>query len=152
MLVENPSGDRFELRHTCRTSVGKTGMDQYQISIEQRPHYLRVRVKGENTGETIRRYLADIYEACLRLGQRNVLLIVSLHGPGMSMLDVYKAVAAGFDEAAGTGIRAAYVDLLDHSLANMHLAENVAMTRGLPVRTFKDIEAAEAWLLAGHTA
>jgi len=123
-------------------------MDQYQISIEQRPRYLYVTVHGENTSETILRYLADIREACLRLAQRNVLLVVELQGPGMSMLDVYKAVAAGFDSAAGTGIRAAYVDLLEHSVANMLLAENVAMTRGLPVRTFKDIGDAEAWLLA----
>ena len=123
-------------------------MDTYQISFEQRPHYLHVTVQGENTGETIRRYLIDIREACLRLKQRKVLLVVELQGPGMSMLDVYKAVAAGFDNVAGTGIRAAYVDLLDHSLANMLLAENVAMTRGLPVRTFKDIAAAEAWLLS----
>jgi hypothetical protein len=123
-------------------------MDHYQISIEQRPRYLYVTVKGENTAETIRSYLADIAEACARLGQKNVLLVVRLHGPGMSMLDVYKALATGFDEAAGMGIRAAYVDLLDHSVANMLLAENVAMTRGFPVRTFKDIATAEAWLLA----
>jgi hypothetical protein len=123
-------------------------MHQYQISIEQRAHYLYVSVRGENNGETIRRYLTDIREACLRLGHNKVLLVVELQGPGMSMLDVYKAVAAGFDEVAGTGIRAAYVDLLDHSVANMLLAENVAMTRGLPLRTFKDIGAAEAWLLA----
>ena len=122
-------------------------MDQYQISIEQRPRYLYVAVKGENTAETIRRYLVDIAQACARLGQKNVLLVVSLHGPGMSMLDVYKALATGFDEAAATGIRAAYVDLLEHSVANMLLAENVAMTRGFPVRTFKDIATAEAWLL-----
>ena len=127
-------------------------MDRYQISFEQRPRYLYATVRGDNTGETIRRYLADIREACLRFAQRNVLLVVELQGPGMSMLDVYKAVAAGFDEAAGTGIRAAYVDLLDHSLANMLLAENVAMTRGLPVRTFKDVAAAEAWLLAEAVA
>lgn len=125
-------------------------MDSYQISIDQRDRYLYVTVRGENTSETIRRYSADIREACQRLGQNNVLLVVELQGPGMSMLDVYKAVAAGFDNAAGTGIRAAYVDLLDHSIANMLLAENVAMTRGLPVRTFKDIAAAEAWLLAEH--
>jgi len=122
-------------------------MDQYQIAFEQRPGYLYVTVQGANTAETIGRYLADIHAACLRLAQNRVLLVVSLHGPGMSMLDVYKAVAAGFDGAAGTGIRAAYVDLLEHSMANMLLVENVAMTRGLPVRTVKDIAAAEAWLL-----
>ena len=131
---------------------GKAGMHPYQIAFEQHPRYLHVSVRGENNAATIVRYLADIREACQRFGQRNVLLVVELQGPGMSMLEVYKAVAAGFDAAAGSGIRAAYVDLLDHSLANMLLAENVAMTRGLPVRTFKEIAAAEAWLLAESTA
>lgn len=125
-------------------------MDQYRITIQERPRYLYVAVTGANTPETISRYLNDIREACLRLGQKKVLLVVDLHGPGLGMLDVYKAVAAGFDAAAGTGIRAAYVDLAEHSVANMLLAENVAMTRGLPVHTFRDIVAAEAWLLGEH--
>jgi hypothetical protein len=129
--------------------MGKLGVDTYRISIEQRPRYLFVTVHGENNGETIARYLADIQQACLQLHCKNVLLVVQLQGPGMSMLDVYKAVSAGFDQAAGSGIRAAYVDLLDHSVANMLLAENVAMTRGLPLRTFKDVATAEAWLLEG---
>jgi hypothetical protein len=30
----------------------------------------------------------------------------------------------------------------------MHMAENVAMTRGIPIRTFRDVAAAQAWLLA----
>jgi hypothetical protein len=121
--------------------------DPYQIEFAQHSGYLRVAVRGPNTAETIGRYLADTHAACQRLAQKRVLMIVDLHGPGMSMLDVYKAVAAGFDAAAGSGIRAAYVDLREHSVANMLLAENVAMTRGLPLRTFRDITAAENWLL-----
>jgi hypothetical protein len=122
--------------------------DAYQIAFEEHPAYLRVAVHGPNTAETIGRYLVDIYAACQRLAKNRVLLIVDLHGPGMSMLDVYKALATGFDATAGTGIRVAYVDLGDHSVANMLLAENVAMTRGLPTRTFRDIVTAESWLLA----
>jgi hypothetical protein len=139
MKEDNPSHRQRE---------GDADMDTYQIAFEQRPQYLYVSVRGENTGETIRRYLSDIHAACLRLGQKHVLLVVELQGPGMSMLDVYKAVSAGFDQAAGAGIRAAYVDLLDRSLANMMLAENVANTRGLPMHTFRDIASAEKWLLA----
>jgi len=122
--------------------------DPYQIEFEEHSGYLRVAVRGPNTAETIGRYLADIHAACQRLAQNRVLIIVDLHGPGMSMLDVYKAVAAGLDVAAGSGIRAAYVDLREHSVANMLLAENVAMTRGLPIRTFRDIDAAKTWLLS----
>jgi hypothetical protein len=121
--------------------------DPYQIQFAEHSGYLRVAVRGPNTAETIGRYLVDIYAECQRLTQNRVLIIVDLHGPGLSMLDVYKALATGFDATGGSGIRVAYVDLRDHSVANMLLAENVAMTRGLPLRTFRDAAAAEAWLL-----
>ena len=130
-------------------------MDQYQLSIEQRPRYLYATVTGENTPETIRRYFAEIRQACARLGVFDVLVVANLHGPGVSMLDLYKVVAAESDEAAGTGIRAAYVELNPiRSDENMRMAENVANTRGIRVRVFRDVSAAEAWLLseprAGH--
>ena len=124
-------------------------MDRYRISIEQRPKYLYVTVTGNNSTETIARYIADIREACMRLRANKVLVVAHLDGPGVSMLDLYKVVAAGSDEAAGSGIRAAYVELNEvRSDANMQMAENVAHTRGIPVKTFRDIAAAEAWLLA----
>ena len=123
-------------------------MDRYRISIEQRPKYLYVTVTGNNSTETIARYIADIRDACLRLGVFKVLAVVHLDGPGISMLDLYKVIAAGSDETAGTDIRAAYVELNEvRSDANMQMAENVAHTRGIPVKTFRDIASAEAWLL-----
>ena len=124
-------------------------MDTYTISIEQRESYLFFQVQGENTVETIRRYSADIRQACARLRQSNVLVVVDLKGPRLSMLEVYKAVVAGADQAAGLVIQAAYVDLNPASdITNMQIAEDVATTRGIPVRTFRDIASAEAWLLS----
>jgi hypothetical protein len=109
-------------------------VDQYAITIENRERYLYASVVGPNTVETIGRYSADVREACLRAGQ---------------MLEVYKAIAASSDRAAGLGMRAAYVDLNpEHGAENMHLAEGIAGTRGIPVRTFRDIGTAEAWLLS----
>lgn len=130
--------------------TGEADVDRYRITIEQRPNYLYATVVGDNTVETIGRYIADIREACLRLGVFKVLAVVHLDGPGVSMLDLYKVVAAGSDETAGTGIRAAYVELnQNRSGENMRMAENVAHTRGIPVRTFRDVKAAETWLLSG---
>jgi hypothetical protein len=146
VLVEN---DRDE----CLGLVGEAGMDQYRISIEQRPRYLYVTVTGDSSVETIGRYIADIRAACVRFGVFRVLVVVHLEGPGVSMLDLYKVIAAGSDDAAGTGIRAAYVELNPvRSDENMRMAENVAHTRGIPIRTFREIEKAEAWLLEepGH--
>ncbi len=127
-------------------------LDTYQLAIEARQGYLRASVRGPNTPETIRRYTSDIREACQRLQQRNVLLVVDLHGPSLSLLDVYKVVSSGSDEVAGLGLRVAYVDANPaHAVENMHLAEDVATTRGIPVRTFRDAAAAEAWLLGKAT-
>ena len=126
-------------------------MDSYRITIEQRPQYLYVTVTGNSSVETIARYIADIREACLRLRVSKVLAVVNLDGPGVSMLDLYKVVAAASDDTAGSGLRAAYVELNPiRSDANMQMAENVALTRGIPMRTFRDVEKAEAWLLAGR--
>jgi hypothetical protein len=124
-------------------------MDSYRISIEQRPQYLYITVTGASSAETIARYIADIREACMRLRVFKVLAIVNLDGPGVSMLDLYKVVVAGSDDTAGLGLRAAYVELNPaRSDENMRMAENVAHTRGVPVRAFRDVEKAEAWLLA----
>jgi hypothetical protein len=125
-------------------------MDSYSISIEQRPRYLYVTVSGDNTVETIARYMADIRAACVRLRASNVLVVGNLSGPGVSMLDLYKVVAAASDDTAGIGLRAAYVELNpSRSDDNMRMAENVARTRGIPVRAFRDVGTAEAWLLDG---
>jgi len=123
-------------------------MDSYSISIEQRPQYLYVTVSGDNSVETIARYMADVRAACVRLRMPNVLVVGNLDGPGVSMLDLYKVVVAASDDTAGIGLRAAYVELNPaRSDDNMRMAENVARTRGIPVRVFRDVDAAETWLL-----
>jgi len=125
-------------------------MDSYRISIEQRQRYLYVTVTGDNTAETIARYIADVRGACIRLRMSKVMVVGNLQGPGVSMLDLYKVVSTGSDESAGVNLQAAYVELNPlRSDDNMRMAENVARTRGIPVRTFRDVETAEAWLLGG---
>jgi hypothetical protein len=121
----------------------------YQLSIEPHPGWLHASVAGDNTPETVLRYMMEIRATCLRSGIFNVLIVVNLDGPGISMLEVYKVIAKTVDSAVGLGMHVAYVDLNPlHSQANMLLAENVAMTRGIPVRTFGDVDQAREWLLA----
>lgn len=125
-------------------------MEPYRIAFASNPQYLRAEVTGENTIETIRRYVADIRAECARCGVWKVLAVVNLSGPALSMLDIYKVASASADASAGTSLRAAYVELNPaRSDANMQLAESIAVTRGIPVRTFRDIAAAEDWLLSG---
>ncbi len=121
-----------------------------KISIEPRERFLHVTVTGDNTVETIQEYSEAVRLACIRLQMLQVLVIVNLAGPELSMMDVYRAVGEGSDRAADMGMRVAYVDLNPkHSIDTMLLAENVAGGRGIPVRTFRDAQDAEAWLLGG---
>ena len=122
----------------------------YAIAFEQCTGFLRATVTGPNTVETIQRYSREVREACVRFARFNVLVVVDLHGPRLSMLEVYKAIAAGSDASIGLGLRVAYVDLAPTtSMENMQIAESVATTRGIPVRTFTEVAEAEKWLLAG---
>jgi hypothetical protein len=122
-----------------------------EIRIEERERYLYVVVTGDNSTGTIREYSEAVRLACIRLKQSQVLIVVNLDGAPLSMLDVYKAVGDGSDQAAGLGMRVAYVDLnLQHNRETMLLAENVASGRGIPVRTFRDEVSAENWLLCQH--
>jgi len=119
----------------------------YQLSHERHSSYLHFTVAGDNTPETVLRYMMEIRAECVRLGVFNVLIVVNLDGPGIGMLEVYKVIATTVDSAVGLGMHVAYVDRNPlHSDANMLLAENVAMTRGIPVRTFRDVEQAREWL------
>jgi hypothetical protein len=128
-------------------------MEDYACSIDERLNYLFVTVTGPNVPDTILRYSADVRAACLRTGLTRVLVVVNLRGNGMTLLDVYKAVAEGSDQSAGIGMRCAYVDPNpEHSAETMHLAEAVAATRGILVRTFRNVAEAESWLLGSASA
>jgi hypothetical protein len=117
-------------------------MNDYAFAVKERPDYLYATVTGPNTPETIVRYSADV-----RVGQMRVLVVVDLHGPGLSMLEVYKAAAESSDHAAGIGLRADYVfKNLEQGAENVHLAEAVAATRGIRARTFRNVTQAESWL------
>ena len=64
----------------------------YSCSIENKGPYLHNRVTGENTPETLRAYLRDIYEACAREHIPDVLIEESLEGPPLEPVDVYRII------------------------------------------------------------
>jgi len=123
-----------------------------EITFTDHPDYLHVLVRGDNTLVTLRQYTAEIPKACLRLKKLRVLVVVELTGPELSMLDVYKGVSKGSDDAVGLGMKVAYVDENPaHSIDNMMLAENIGLSRGISVRTFRDSTSAEGWLLSDRS-
>ena len=125
----------------------------YRISIEQRPGHLFVDVSGASTAESIARCSNDVREACIRLQQAHVLIVVNLVGENPSMLDVYRSVSAGSELARDMGVRVAYVNRSPTpSTDSMNLAEVVAATHGIAIRSFGNVADAEQWLLAPEAA
>lgn len=119
------------------------------VSIVEHSTHLVATVVGDNSVETLYQYMTEIPQACVRTGKGRVLVIVTLTGPELPMLDVYKSVVQGSDAVVDLGMRVAYVDQnLEHSVETMMLAEDVARSRGIPVRTFREVEAARRWLEA----
>jgi hypothetical protein len=118
------------------------------VTITDRPEYLHVVVTGDNTPETLQTYTTEVPQACMKFRKLRVLVVVRLTGPELSMMDVYKGVSTGSDGAVGLGMRIAYLDENpDHSMDNMLLAEDVGRSRGIAVKTFRDEQNAERWLL-----
>jgi len=119
----------------------------YSCSIENKGPYLHIRVTGENTPETLRAYLRDIYEACAREHIPDVLIEESLEGPPLEPVDVYRIITESSAQTSPVIHKIAYVDInLEHPLPNIRLGERVARDRGVNVRAFSTFAAAMEWL------
>lgn len=121
----------------------------YEFKVELRDGFLHVRVTGQNSPRTVREYLSRLGEARERFQCPYVLLEEHLEGPGLGAGEVFEIVTSRGGKAAA-GLRAiAFVDTNKaHSSATMEFAENVAVNRGMNVRVFGEVSAAEAWLRA----
>jgi len=87
----------------------------YSCSIENKGPYLHIRVTGENTPETLRAYLRDIYEACAREHIPDVLIEESLEGPPLEPVDVYRIITESSAQTSPVIHKIAYVDInLEH--------------------------------------
>jgi hypothetical protein len=123
------------------------------IDVEAKSDHLRIVVTGDNTPDTLRHYTAEVPRLCAEHQQSRVLVIVRLDGPEMPMLDVYKGVSTSSDQTAGSNMRIAWVDENPtRSIDTMRLAENIAHSRGIAVRTFRDEPSATQWLISNDGA
>ena len=123
------------------------------IAVEVLAHFLRVVVTGDNSPDTLRAYTSAVPLACLKHDQWRVLVVVRLSGPEMPMMDVYKGVSTGSDDAAHLNMRIAWVDEMpERGADNMRLAENIARSRGIVVKTFRDESLAARWLVSDESA
>jgi len=119
----------------------------YQLTVEQKVGYLHIRVSGENNPETVRRYLEEVFSACLRRQCPTVLIEENLQGPSLGVLDIHQIVTEGSKRTWPTVRRIAYVDTnKEHSQSDMNFAETVAVNLGVNVKVFPTVKEAEEWL------
>ena len=121
----------------------------YQFRAVRRNGYLHVVISGDNTPETVLRYLREIYDACERFKCPHVLVEENLEGAGLPLGEIFGVVEEGSRSVWPVVQRVAYVDVnRQHELKNMKFAETVAVNRSVNIRVFADLSSAESWLRA----
>ena len=119
--------------------------ESYELTIEERSHYLHARVEGIRTPENVSRFLREASEACRRLGRDSVLLEMNLAGPSLGTSGVFGVISKSTPSGL-TLRRIAYVEPLTSEPLRAEFAETIAKNRGVNVRLFRDVASAEAWL------
>jgi len=118
----------------------------YQLTIEERPTYVYARVEGDLTAANALRFLEEANAACVKSGRTDVLLDMQLHGPNLNTTNIYEVISQR--APSGSKLRKiAYVPYKGGDPSMAHFAETVAINRGVNVRLFESVAAAERWLL-----
>lgn len=119
----------------------------YVLTIENKGHYLHLRVTGQNTAETVRAYLEEGIARCIELGCPNVLIEENLEGPDLGMGSIHEIVGAASASARETVHYVAFVNMNPaHDRALARFTENVATNRAVNFRVFRTIAEAENWI------
>jgi hypothetical protein len=120
----------------------------YTLTFDQKPTYLHAVITGINTRENVQGYMQQIVVECAVRGCSRVLIEERLEGPRLKALDVFDIASQDDRPEVGPLKVIAYVDV--HAEGHlMQFAEDVAVNRGIPVRMFRAVDAAEKWLLEG---
>lgn len=121
----------------------------YQLTVEERPAYLYAKAAGERTPANALRFLQEAYAACVKSGRSALLLDMQLSGPTLNTTSVYQVISQRV--ADGRNLRKiAYVDGSTGESDMPYFAETVAVNRGVNVRLFPSLAAAEKWLLSAN--
>jgi len=117
----------------------------YRLTIEEKSGYLHAVITGRNSRENVQGYQQEVLRECLARGCGRVLIEERLEGPRLGPGDVFDIAAQGAARGATTLPAIAYVDVNAQGPL-MKLAEDVAVNRGVRVRTFATVAEAERWL------
>jgi len=111
------------------------------------PSHIHVVVTGDNTERDVLAYMDEVRQLCVQHSCWHVLIEESLSGPGLGITSVFDLASHGAQMAREQFRAIAYVDVNpSHDHDNMKFAETVAVNRGLRVRVFETVAAAERWL------
>lgn len=117
----------------------------YQLTIHQKANHLHVVAMGRNTREAVAGYMMQGFQECIDRDIPRVLIESLMVGPNLPLWDIFELAShvstldMGFFEAI------AYVDANDSPELGQFI-ENVTRNRGLPLRVFSSVAAAEQWL------
>jgi hypothetical protein len=119
----------------------------YTLITIDKTGYLHFRVCGKNTSANVRGYLAEIYSICAERQRSTILIEEDFSGPSLDIGAIFGIASAGSAATAPIVQLIAYVDVNpEHSPSKMQFAETVAITRGINIRVFGSVSAAEEWL------
>jgi hypothetical protein len=121
----------------------------YQLTIEERPAYVYAKATGERTPANALRFLEEAYAACVKSGRPALLLDMQFTGQDLNTTSVYQVISQRVPDGRNLR-RIAYVDSSTGNSDMPSFAETVAVNRGVNVRLFPSLAAAEKWLLSGN--
>jgi hypothetical protein len=117
----------------------------YQLKIEERPTHVYARADGDLTAENALKFLEEAYAACVRSGGAALLLDMQLQGPNLATTSVYEVISQRASDGSKLK-KIAYVPFGTDDRSMAYFAETVAVNRGVNVRLFESVAAAERWL------
>src|SRR5258707_12185228 len=104
----------------------------YHLTIEEGPSYLHASVVGPRNPENARRFLEEVYGACVKGGHAAVLLEMNLSGPSLDPGSIFRVISQRSGDATSLK-RIAYVDAAGNP-ERPKFAQTVAANRGGNVR------------------
>ena len=124
----------------------------YSFIVEMKPTYLHARGYGEQTEANTRQFLIDAIRACVEHNMGRLLARDVFHRKALSVASAYSVVVDRSHD--GSMLKSiAYVDNNPaHAGGIAEFAEMVAKNRGVNVRLFESVAAAERWLQDEVTA
>jgi hypothetical protein len=121
------------------------GPATFHLEIEHKLDYLHIRVSGINTIENVSAYLEKVVEECVKRKCHKVLIEEHLEGPRLGLAEIAEVASESSRSAVGRIKALAFVDVNAED-DSMEFAELVARNRSMPVRVFRSLAEAEAWI------